>query len=742
MRINDQDWSLLQVVRAFFPLQLIISHVKYNLVSVSVWFVLFLIIFDRLGYSFGIPFLFLSPEYLGEVSTLSFMLLGFSVGGFLMGFNTYSYMKIGARFPFLTTISRPFMKFCINNGVIPLIFIIAHLIQIGRFQAYEEFTDTGTIVLYLLSYVVGVVLFILLSILYFFPLTRNNRDHEAYSSKPISSVIHKKVKWYAIFREEKNKTYIYIGKGLKLLPSRSSKHFDKHLVEKIYAKNRINASVYELLTISLFFGLGFFSGFDIFEVPAAFSIVLLFTISQMLFSALHSWLKGWVYPLIVIVIILMDTLSARTALFNYSSYAYGLNYSIESEYSIDRLKKLAANPVLHDKSYSNYLQILENWKKSTGEEKPKLILVNTSGGGSRSALWTFTVMQHLDQISKGELTDHIHFISGASGGMVGAAYFRQLLLEKKMKRIATLHSEVYRDNIGKDLLNKLSFMASTNDIFIRYQKCYSEGFQYTKDRGYAFEQELIQNTEGTIDKTLGYYTPYEKNATIPVMLFSPTIVNDGRRMLIGSQSFHFLTGDFGKTKGTFNSNENVCFQSLLNNQQVDHTRFSSVLRASATFPFVMPMITMPTSPSIQLMDAGIRDNYGGKSTIELLSYFEEWIKENTSGVVILQIRDTKKILEGESYTQVSFMDKITLPFGNMYKNFPRMQDFNQDEVMKIATEGMSFPIDFVSFNLLERKGDRISLSWHLTSKEKEKIYNALKSANNKYSISKITQLVK
>lgn len=741
MRINDQDWSLFQVVRAFYPLQLLIAHIKHNLVSTMVWGVLFLIVADKLGYSFGIPFLFLSPEYLGDVSSLSFLLLGFSVGGFTMGFNTYSYIKLGAHFPFLTTIAKPFLKFCINNAVIPGSFIVFHLSQIWRFQAYEEFKDTSTIVLYILFYLIGVSVFIVFSILYFFPLTRKNKAHEAYSSKPISSVIHKKVKWYEIFKKERHKTYIYIGKGFKLMPSRSSKHFDKKLVEQIYAKNRVNASVYEILTISIFFGLGFFSNLEIFEVPAAFSIVLLFTIFQMLFSALQSWLKGWVYPILVLLILSMNFLSTRTGLFNYTSYAYGLDYSKTSEYSIDRIKQLANDKVLHENSYSNYLKILNNWKKQTGEQKPKLIIVNTSGGGSRSALWTVTVLQHLDSTYKGNITKHTQLISGASGGMVGAAYYRQLLLEHKIGRLKNLYDTDYRENIGKDMLNKLSFMASTNDIFIRYQKCFVDGYQYTKDRGYAFEQQLIQNTNGLLDKNLAYYEQFEKEAIIPVMLFSPTIVNDGRRLLLGSQSFHFMTGNYGRTKSRFNSNENVNYQSLCNNQKTGNLKFTSTLRASATFPFVMPMITLPTNPSIQLMDAGIRDNYGGKSTIEILTYFEDWIRENTSGVIILQIRDTKKILEGESYAQVSFMDKITLPFGNMYKNFPRVQDFNQDELMKVATERMGFTVDFVSFNLLERKGERIALSWHLTSKEKDKIQSALKSQNNKMAVEKLGTLL-
>ena len=55
----------------------------------------------------------------------------------------------------------------------------------------------------------------------------------------------------------------------------------------------------------------------------------------------------------------------------------------------------------------------------------------------------------------------------------------------------------------------------------------------------------------------------------------------------------------------------------------------------------MPMMSMPTVPEIQLMDAGIRDNHGGKLTIEYLFALNDWIKENTSGVIIVECRDNK-----------------------------------------------------------------------------------------------------
>lgn len=743
MRINDQDWNIISVIRAFFPLQLIVSHIKHNFFTIIFWLILFFIINGNMGAAFGIPLLFLSPEYLGEVSSLSFLILGFALGGFIMGFNTYSYIKIGALFPFLTTINRPFFKFCINNALIPAVFVGVYIYKMSKFQRVEEFATTPEIAMYIFAFLFGITIFLSLSFLLFFRLTRNNKSYEVHSSEPIMSIGHRTDKWYDIFKKQKDRTYIYIGKNFRLIPSRSSKHFDKELVEKIYAKNRVSSSTFEILTILMFFSLGIFNKYDVFEVPASASMVLLFTMFLMLFSALHSWLRSWIYPIFVITILSLNYLSKITESFHYTSYAYGLDYSKASdcEYSMERISSISALGDVNKSSYDSYIETLENWKAKTNQEKPKLIIVNSSGGGSRSALWTVTVMQALDESSRGMVAEHTQLITGASGGMIGAAYYRELSLRERLGKIKSRTDHKYRDNISNDMLNKLTFMASTHDIFIRYQKVRINGNSYTKDRGYAFESQLHKNTNGVLRHTLGYYTKYEKQADIPTMIFTPTIINDGRRMFICSQPTNFITSGVYSSGGYVNAFENVDVHSLLKNQNTSNLQFSTVLRASATFPFVMPMITLPTTPEIQLMDAGIRDNYGGKTMMQFLDVMKDWIDENTSGVIVVQIRDVKKVFENETFKQVSFIDKIALPFGNMYKNFPRVQDYNQDELIKLGSKSFNFPVDIVSFNLLEKKTDYISLSWHLTTQEKNKIYKAIESKGNKASIQRLIHLM-
>jgi len=747
MAAENKKMSFWGMVKSFFPLQLILAHLKYNLFSLLYWTLLFLIITDQFGSKFGVPILFFSPEYLSNVSPWSFLLIGFAIGGFTMGFNTYSYIRLGANFSFLATLNQPFYKFCINNAFIPIAFNITFMVMFSRFQIQEEFAGTYQIIIYNVSYIGGFILFQLLSALYFFPmnkrLSKSIKDplKEVEMESIVKTVIPNKENYPGHKGEEKEGKYIYLGKRLKLYSSRSGRHYSKDTLNVIYRKNKVNAVLFETLAIVSFLMLGLFRESKYFELPAAVSIILLLTIILMVFSALLSWLNRWAYPVLILAFLAMNYLSVKSSFFTFKNYAYGVSYKTKTPYTIAEIEKVSNSDKYKQITKLNIIQILDKWKIKTGEAKPKLILVNVSGGGSRSALWVLNCMQNLDKELDHEFSSHMQMITGASGGMIGASYYREIHNRYVKGKLSDPFSEKYRKNISADLLNKLSFAASTNDIFFRYQSFVENDNRYPKDRGTAFESELHENTKDFLNVPLSYYKTLEKEAEIPLIIFSPTIVNDGRRLLMSSQSLNFLTESKGDPSSMTKSFENIDYLSFFKNHDPDSIRFSSVLRANATFPFVMPMVTMPTKPEVQLMDAGIRDNYGGKITMEYLSALNKWLEKNTSGVIIIQIRDTKKILDNESYQQVSLFDKFTLPFGNMYNNFTRTQDFDQEQLMMVGVKKYEFPVDLVVFNLRENKKDKISLSWHLSRQEKKKITEAFQSKSNQYSLNQLKRLL-
>ena len=738
----------------FFPLQLLFLHVKKNLVLLLFWLMLFGYVTQTVGMKYGLPYLFLSPEYLGEVNLWSYLIVGFALGGFITAFNMYTYTTHGYKFPFLATLARPFFKFSINNSIIPGLFIATFLFFSARFQWEKEFTEPLEIAINLLSFLAGISIFIILSFTYFF---RTNKDifklrgqsaDEVTEEPIVGNVLHKKAKWY-VFKGKKGWVILtYLSHPFKIGLARTSGHYDEELLKKVFNQNHINASFFELLMVVSFVLLGSFREVPGFEIPAAASIMLVFTISLMLFSALYSWFKGWSLTVLIAVLAFVNYGSTQWEWMRFENQAYGLNYQTEkADYSNANLHALRDNVADQKADRIHTEKILDHWKAKCMDlnpgRKPKLVLLNTSGGGLRSALWTIRTLQHADSALNGQLFPQIQFISGSSGGMVGAAYLREIYLRSVTDPAYSHLDKAHLTTISEDVLNPISFSLATNDIFIRYQSFEYENHFYTKDRAYSFEKKLNENTGHVLDKSIADYAEAEYNATIPMLVLAPTIVNDGRRLLISSQPISYLTENTPRLEVSSDPLvENVEFSRLFEQQGASNLRFSSALRMNATFPYILPMVSLPTDPKIDVMDAGLRDNFGIKNTMQYMYTFRDWIEANTSGVVILQIRDTEKQFEVRNRTFNSLADKLTSPIGSIYGNFLKIQDYSNDQLIQMLSEWYNGHVDVITFSLPDdEKEEKVSLSWHLTSFEKKRVIQAVDLPNNQKAMEKLKQVL-
>src|SRR5205823_1503584 len=82
------------------------------------------------------------------------------------------------------------------------------------------------------------------------------------------------------------------------------------------------------------------------------------------------------------------------------------------------------------------------------------------------------------------------------GGMLGAAYFRELYRLKLKDQAVNLSDHRYIDDISGDLLNPLFSSLVARDLASPAHKFKVGNYTYIKDRGYAFEQKLNENTHG------------------------------------------------------------------------------------------------------------------------------------------------------------------------------------------------------------------------------------------------------
>jgi len=342
-----------------------------------------------------------------------------------------------------------------------------------------------------------------------------------------------------------------------------------------------------------------------------------------------------------------------------------------------------------------------------------------------------------DSVCQGRLLQQTVLMTGASGGMVGAAYLRELMLLSKEGRV-NLNDARYAENMGKDLLNPIMLAATTGDWFIRYRRLHDDQYTYSKDRATALEEQLQRNTGGAFDKRLSDYSLPEQSGEIPLLILSPTIANDGRRLIIGSQPYSFLCSESG---GGELIQENVEFTRLFREHDAMHLRLSSALRMNATFPYVTPMAVLPSEPVMEVMDAGIRDNFGWKTTYRFIHEMRDWIETNTSGVIIVQVRDLPRDKDlGER--SKTLLNKFSAPLGGIYGNLTRTQDYTGDEALQLLMGSLGVPVETIQFQLEQSRDAQVSLSWHLTQSEKNYISQAVHEPYFQSELARLHELLR
>ncbi len=118
------------------------------------------------------------------------------------------------------------------------------------------------------------------------------------------------------------------------------------------------------------------------------------------------------------------------------------------------------------------------------------------------------------------------------------------------------------------------------------------------------------------------------------------------------------------------------------------------------------------------------------------------MEENTSGVVFIQIRDTKKKVWVSKAQTPSIMDKFSNPVGAFYSNWGKFQDFYHDNLLDHANGWLEGRLHQVNFEYVPNgPEERVSLSWHLTTKEKQQLAKAVNKKGNKKSLQQLKNLI-
>src|SRR5215831_10157123 len=155
------------------PVQLLLLHLRRYQVLLLFWYILFATVSGHFLEPYGANSLYLAPEYLTNVNALSMAFLGFSIGVFIMSWNIATFILHTKHIKFLATTAQPFLKFCINNAVLPLFFLIFYFAYAIQYDANLELLSTVDILILISGFLGGLILCLIIAFAYFFSADKN-----------------------------------------------------------------------------------------------------------------------------------------------------------------------------------------------------------------------------------------------------------------------------------------------------------------------------------------------------------------------------------------------------------------------------------------------------------------------------------------------------------------------------------------------------------------------------------------
>jgi hypothetical protein len=157
---------------------------------------------------------------------------------------------------------------------------------------------------------------------------------------------------------------------------------------------------------------------------------------------------------------------------------------------------------------------------------------------------------------------------------------------------------------------------------------------------------LLENDWEDIQFPIQSLLRQERAGKIPSIILSPMLAEEGRRLFISNLDLFDMTMIRGS----------VLSWDVLGDREYPYSlsaleffrlfpeatcfRLATGVRMSASFPYVSPAVNLPTDPPRRVVDAGYYDNYGVQVATAWLHKNRVWLDAHTSGVVLIQIRDS------------------------------------------------------------------------------------------------------
>lgn len=736
----------LRAVYYFLPVQLVLLHFRKYQLLMSFWLIVVLTITGHFAAHFGASTLLLAPEYLGMINFMSMFLLGSAVCVFTMTWHITTFIIHSKRMPYMGATRHAFLVYCINNAIIPGAFLIFYSVTSIRFQYINEHAHLSDIIRLQAGFYLGYITLVLLSFAYFFRVSRD-------FFKTLLSTITKPSRIRRVIPYDTLDYEIdiiparsYITGHMRIARSADLEPYHPRVLNTIMSRHHRNVIFAAFISYVALLIMGVYMDQPLLRIPAGAGFLLLFSIIMGFVGAFKYFLKSW-EAIGWIAFVLVLSVMVKYKIFDLRSIAYGLNYKSEESqrpvYSYSALKQVfTPQKFMADKQIEE--NRLDKWKAlSASDDSNALVVITTSGGGSRSAYWTFHALQYIDSASGGELFKHTVLVTGASGGMIGATYWRSVHDAHDRGLLSNPYDPKYQANMGKDLLNAIIFSLASVDVISPFNKISIAGYSYTRDRGYAMEQELVTTTDGLLDKNLKYFGPREASGQIPQVLINSTIINDGRKLMMGNLPIAYLTQPEYSLNDPRPPIDAVDFGAFFAGKDPTNMRLTSALRMNATFPYVLPVVRLPSRPYMNIMDAGLRDNFGIEVASRYLYVMRNWINKNVKKTIFLEIRDSREYDVSAPSSEATFGNMVTDPFFVIQQKWEVFQSYKHSFLKDYTPYFMQGKLHYITLCYVPKENKTsAALNFHLTSKEKEDLDWSIYNKENQAAVDTLLRLLK
>ncbi len=285
--------------------------------------------------------------------------------------------------------------------------------------------------------------------------------------------------------------------------------------------------------------------------------------------------------LLVVIVVLIWTCNSRTFKYRFPGVPNGA----------------PDNP--HRPGLLSDTDVLFEWKKQFGPPfKPRLVIVGASGGAYRATFWTSLVLEAISKKIPG-FDKHIRIFTGASGGMVAAAYFAKRGSSNQLT--SYIESETGRDSLSQVVQH---FMQ--HDIPLTFSP--GGPGQYI-DRGV-----ILERSWKTLAGNFSGLAALEAKGLIPSIILSPMLIETGHRLLISNLDLAYLSETL-KFDGT--ANRALAIELFKKRPETyESLKLQTAVRMNATFPLISPAVSLDLGRGAgdvgvcRVTDAGFYDNFG------------------------------------------------------------------------------------------------------------------------------------